>query len=251
MSKIHIKTIFFVVFICIIFTQISAANVKELNKRQNKAVLISMGIQNLPDIYYDHYFAFPGSIEELCSFFENHYDYKNNSEISSQAIKYLKENKKKIKVIANKSMFFICDGNNFSYNNKDICSIIATHNPETEYIQKRMEVQFFDSNDRNIQEIKGFDFVESLRIEFVNYIKEVINTNDSIFILSKNKRFAFDQYERIILEYTTSNGIDTYCQNETINNFNSKYLFELNKLCGEFCEKFKLNRILFVSLIIY
>lgn len=251
MKRIFLCLTYLLFVLGVVDAQSNNENSRKLTSKKELNSTLSMGIQNIPDIYYDHYFSFPESIDVICSFIENHYDYKNDLEISLKTIQYLKAQKNKIKIIANKSMFFIYEGNKFSYNNKDICSIIATHSPETEYMRKRMEVLFFDSNNRNIQEVKGSEFIDSLRFKFTNYINEIIKTNDSIFVLSKNKRFAYDQYERMLLEYTISNGIDTYCQNESINNFNTKYLFELNKLCGDFCQKYKLNRILFVTLIIY
>jgi hypothetical protein len=203
MKKIFLCLIYLLLVLGVNKAQSHNEKTRKLTSKEKLNSTLSMGIQNIPDTYYDHYFTFPESIDVICSFIENHYDYKNDLEISLKTIQYLKANKKKIKIIATKSMFFINEGNKFSYNNKDICSIIATHSPETEYMKKRMEVLFFDSNNRNIQEVKGSEFVDSLRFKFTNYIKEIIKTNDSIFVLSENKRFAYDQYERILLEYTT------------------------------------------------
>ena len=248
MSKIYLKTNFFIVFVCIFFSQISAANVKELNKGQNKTVLISMGVQNLPDIYYDHYFTFPCSIEEMCSFIENHYDYKNDSsEIWKTTVNYLKKNKSKIKIISTSTMFIIAEGKKHSYNQKNICALILSHNYEEKYFEKFYLIEFYNNDNKNLKELFGVAFSDSLKSIFKKQLKEIILNKRFENLINENNRFKFDKYERILLEFSADMGISTYCEYDDIESLNKNYIHDLEEFCKQFCKENNLRRIVFCT----
>lgn len=251
MSKIYLKTNCLIFFVCIFFSQISAANVKKLNKKDEKKVLISMGLQNLPDIYYDHYLTFPSSIEEMCSFIENHYDFKNDSsEIWETTVKYLRKNKSKIRITTTSTMFIISEGKKISYNERNICALISNHYPENEYIVNRNDVAFFNSNNKNIKEINGIDFSDTLRTRFYSKIKEVLRNHKTEFLIFENKRYQNEPYDKILLEFSKTEGIQPFCKHEVINMLNEKYMQELKLLCTKFCNENNLNKIIFCSFIV-
>lgn len=250
MKKVYI-IVFTQLICCLLYSQVNFSSVKKLNERENQKVLINMGIQNMPDIYYAHYYTFPDNIEDMCAFIENHFDYKNDSiKIWEEAVKYLKSNKRKIRIISNNSMFIVYDGKNISYNEKDICATIAMHYPESEYLEKRNDVMFFDSNNRNIREINGSVFVDSIKSAFVKKMRDILVNNNVKFKVSENKRYKFDQYDRILLEYTIMDGLYSFCENESLKICNKKYLEELNNLCKEFCIQYNVNKIRFCTFIV-
>ncbi len=251
MSKIYLKKSYYVLFIYISIHQISAANVKELNKRQNKTGLISMGIQNLPDIYYDHYFTFPCNIEEMCSFIENHYDYKNDySEIWKTTVNYLKKNKGKIKIISTPTMFIITEGKKHSYNKKNICALISSHNYEEKYFEKFHLIEFYNNDNKNFKELFGVAFTDSLKSIFIKQLKEITLNKRFENLLSKNNRFKFDKYDRILLEFIVDKGINIYCEYDDIRSLNKDYVNDLEGFCVQFCKENNLRRIIFCSNIV-
>jgi len=210
-----------------------------------------MGIQNIPDIYYDHYFTFPVNIEQMCSFIENHYDYKNDSSgIWKPTTNYLRKNKRKISIISNKNIFIIYEGKKKSYNEKNICSVIAMHDPETEYLNNKNNVSFFNSSGKNIKESLGIDFSDSLKSTFNMRMLEILKTYKNEFQILENKRIPFDPYDRILLEFSMNENIKPFCPHEELLMFNEKYIYELNNLCSRFCIDNKINRIIFCSVFV-
>jgi hypothetical protein len=251
MKKAFILLVIQLIYGCMLYSQLNVLSVKKTTKVENNKIMINMGIQNIPDIYYDYYYTFPVNIEEMCSFIENHFDYKNDSsKIWKDAIQYLRANKGRIKIISNNSMFVIYEREKISYNKKNICSIFSMHFPEVEYLERRNDVIFFNSNKRNIREIMGSNVVDTIKTVFRKQINNMLINNTAEFKVSENKRYIFDQFDRMLLEYTIKDGLHTFCQNETMKIFNEKYLKELNILCKDFCNLYDVDRIIFSSYVI-
>lgn len=251
MKKAFILLVILLVYGCMLYSQANVLSVKKTTKIENKKNMINMGIQNIPDIYYDYYYTFPDNIEEMCSFIENQYDYKNDSsKIWKDAIKYLRANKGRIKIISNNSMFVIYEKGKKSYNKKNICSIFSMHYPEMEYLKRRNDVIFFNSNKRNIREILGSTVVDSIITVFRKQINSILVSNSAEFKVSENKRYKFDQFDRMLLEYTIEDGLQPFCQNETMKSFNENYIKALNILCEDFCNQYEVDRIIFSSYVI-
>ncbi|MDO9154365.1 MAG: hypothetical protein Q7U47_11815 [Paludibacter sp.] len=244
--------IVYLLFNCfIIYSQSNTYNTRKLSNCEGKVVLINMGIQNIPDLYYDYYFTFPNNIEEMCSFIENHYDYKDYlKEMWEPAINYLRKNKSKIRIISNHTKFIIYSREKISYNENNICSTISMHYPESEYLRWKNKVEFFDSNSKNIKEKLGVDFSDTLKSSFNLKIKEVLNNHNTEYVISKNKRFIDGSYDRVLLKFTKTEGIQPFCENEGLNILNINYIQELNLVCRNFCNDNNIDKIIFCSFIV-
>jgi hypothetical protein len=251
MIKIYLKAISFIIFFCIFLSKISSANVNKIYKYQAKTALISMGIQNLPDIYYDHYFTFPCSIDEMCSFIENHYDYKNDSsEIWKTTVNYLKKSKSKIQIISTSTMFLITEGKKHSFNQKNICDIISSHNYQEKYLEIFKLIEFYNNDNKNIKELFGFTYSDSLKSIFKNQLKEISLNKKFENLTSLNNRFEFDKYDRILLEFIVDRGINTFCVYDDFESLNKNYVHDLEEFCVRFSKENNLRRIVFCSTIV-
>lgn len=226
-------------------------NVKKISNREMRTTLINMGIQNLPDLFYEHYYRYPESIQELCSFIENHYDYKNHSnEIWKTTLLYLKKKEKKINIISQDDLFIVYQGKNISYNNDNVCTIVALHYPEVKYRDYITRVNLYDFNGRNLREILGTEKTDSIIDVFLKMKKDVYNNNVKNYYVQKNNCVKIDKYQRVLLEYKINSGLQLYCLEDTPDISDYSFFEKLDSVCSIFCKQQNIDKMIFSSLVL-
>lgn len=219
---------------------------KKLSKNQDNTVMINMGIQNLPDLYFDHYFKYPDNLNELISFTENHADFQNKeADIWRGALKYMKKNLKKTRIISKNGLFIITSCKKVSYNQMDICSLFSMQYSERDYSHYRRIINIFNNQGRNLREIIGTEPTDSLITSFKIKVNEMILKNN--FQPISYSTFEFDKNKVIILDYCNRTGFKTFCPMEKISFEKYKYFELLGQLCSEFLYKINADKIVFCS----
>jgi hypothetical protein len=219
---------------------------KMLSKKQEKTVMINMGIQNLPDLYFDHYFKYPDNLNELISFTDNHADFQNRKDdIWRDAINYLKSNQRNIRIVSSYGLFVITSCKKVSYNQRDICSLISMQYPGRDYSHFVGIINIFNNQGRNLREIIGTETTDSLISSFKTRVNEMIFQNN--FQPKSLSSYESDKSKVIILDFSLRTGLRTYCPMEKISFQDYKYFELLGKLCSEFLNKINADRIVFCS----
>lgn len=226
-----------------------AQEVNYLTKKEVKQAFIDMGMRNLPEFFFDHYYRYPKSVKEFYSFLQNHYDYTEAKEAWEPFIEYLKQNKNEINIISVNGLFIIYDSKHMSYSRGDICNIMALHHPEKEYADYVSQVNFYDLNGRNVKELIGVERADSITI-FFNKLKQNIYDSESINSYPEENSFVqYDKFRRVLLQYEPSCGMQIYCSQETLIISDYPFFDRLESLCHEFCKQWNLSKIIFNSLV--
>ena len=214
-------------------------------------ILLNMGMQNLPNYFYNHYYRYPENVRELYSFVSNHYDYVNESnEVSKLTVSYLKENEKDLNIISQRGLFIIFQGGNLSYNNDDVCNIIALHSPETSYMEYKININLYDFKGRNLREIIGAEKTDSV-ISVFRKMKKDIHTAESVnYYPEKNYFVKFDKQRIVLLKYSFAEGLQTYCPNESLIISDYPFFEKLDGICEVFCKQQKINSMIFTSAVL-
>lgn len=247
---IKYSTLLLILFSAIAITSCKAVgdigSAKKLSRKQEKTVMINMGIQNLPDLYFDHYFKYPDNLNELISFTENHADFQNREDdIWRDAINYLKRSQRNFRIVSNQGLFIITSCKMVSYNQRDICSLISMQYPEKDYSHFVGIINLYDNQGRNLREIIGTEPTDSLISSFKIDVNKMIFKNN--FQPKSFSSYETDKSKVIILDFSLQTGLRTYCPIEKISFQDYKYFELLGKLCLEFLNKINADRIVFCS----
>jgi len=244
--------IFFCIFLCYSCNLATDKNTRGITNEKVDATLVNMGIRNLPDLFFDHYYRYPINVEELYFFLENHYDFINDpNELWEVALSYLRQNKKEFNTLSQRGLFIIVWGNNyFSYNNNDICNIMTLHSPEFEFVNNRKRVNLFDDTGRNLREIIGTVKADSIATIFHKMKQELYHTVNAMnYYPEENNLVKFDRFRRVVLEYDIANGLQTFCAEEPLILSDNPFFEKLESICNDFCKQHNISRMIFNSLV--
>lgn len=223
--------------------------VRSLTKKEEKRTIIGMGIRNLPDFFYDHYYRYPESVQEFCLFLQNHYDYVEAKEEWEPLVKYLRKKEKRISFISDNGLFIIHQGKHLLYLKRDICSTLASHYPEKEYVDYVTTVNFYDLRGRNLKELIGVERADSIAALFTQ-LKQGFYDLESVNGCPQENTFVqYDKFRRVLLKYEISSGLQKYCSQEPLILSDYSFFSRLENLCYEFCKQQNLNKIIFTDLV--
>lgn len=234
---------------CFYFHTLQAQNVSKLSFEESRNSMINMGIQNSPEFFFDHYYRYPESISELCSFLENHYDYIESDELWGAVLSYLREKENNIRVASQKDLFIVSQGSFLSYNKCDVCAILALHSPMDKYVMRINEINLYNSSGRNLREIIGTNNIDSITDIFREMKRNVYLSDTIVYRLEENNLVKYDKYRRVLLEYDVTKGLDTFCSEESLILSEYPFFKKIEGICRRFCEEQKVNRIMFCSLV--
>jgi hypothetical protein len=226
-------------------------NAIELTKQENKIYTINNGIYELPNYYYDHYYKYPKSVEELCLFIESHYDYVNDPDkIWKYAISYLKHHEKKINIHSMNNLFIIWENKKISYNLCDICTTVALQEPRPDFYEFISSINLYDKDNINIRQKIGSERTDSIIDIFRKKRKSFPNQLDSVYFKIEQTPYnKLDKNRWVVLEYSLQNGLQSFC-NEKKLTLDNEYFTKLEDICKQFCVEQNIARMAFCNLVV-
>jgi hypothetical protein len=219
---------------------------RKMSKIEIKHSMIGMGIQNLPEFYYEHYYKYPETIKDMRDFITNHNDYMIEWEF---ALNYLKKRQKKISILSERGLFVISENNHFSYNNSDICEIIALQ--KTQFYKFIHRINLYNNNNRNVQEIIGYEKCDSIN-DIFRQKRKIFHTNldTANFMIEQTPYCEFDKRRWTVLEYSLENGLKPFCNEDNLELSGNGYFSQLENICKQFCEEQNIVRMIFCNMVI-